>query len=85
MQTSARCDDWCGSFRVSPTLSAAMQIENWKLRSRKSLNLTAVNCVSVVEPQWNPSAENQAIGRAVRQGRIQSLLLTRDIVSQNVE
>ncbi|KAI0105553.1 SNF2 family N-terminal domain-containing protein [Nemania sp. FL0031] len=33
------------------------------------LNLTVASQVHIVEPQWNPSVEEQAIGRAVRLGQ----------------
>lgn len=50
-----------------------------------SLNLTAANRVFIVEPQWNPSVENQAIARAIRLGQGQSVLVTRYVVSRTVE
>lgn len=51
----------------------------------KSLNLTAANRVFIVEPQWNPSVENQAIGRVLRLGQGQSLLVTHYVVNLTVE
>src|SRR5271156_2189908 len=50
-----------------------------------SLNLTAANRVFIVEPQWNPSVENQAIARALRLGQGQSVLVTRYVVNRTVE
>jgi SWI/SNF-related matrix-associated actin-dependent regulator of chromatin subfamily A3 len=50
-----------------------------------SLNLTAANRVFIVEPQWNPSVEKQAIARALRLGQGQSVLVTRYIMNRTVE
>jgi SWI/SNF-related matrix-associated actin-dependent regulator of chromatin subfamily A3 len=41
--------------------------------------------VFLVEPQWNPSVENQAIARALRLGQEQAVLVTRYVVDQSVE
>ncbi|KAL9110915.1 MAG: hypothetical protein Q9227_004530 [Pyrenula ochraceoflavens] len=49
------------------------------------LNLTSANRVFIVEPQWNPSVENQAISRALRLGQGQRVLVTRYIVEGTVE
>jgi SWI/SNF-related matrix-associated actin-dependent regulator of chromatin subfamily A3 len=43
------------------------------------------NRVFIVEPQWNPSVENQAIARALRIGQEQPVLVTRYIVQDSVE
>lgn len=50
-----------------------------------SLNLAVANRVFIVEPQWNPSVENQAIARALRIGQEQPVLVTRYIVQDSVE
>jgi SWI/SNF-related matrix-associated actin-dependent regulator of chromatin subfamily A3 len=50
-----------------------------------SLNLATANRVFLVEPQWNPSVENQAIARALRLGQEQAVLVTRYVVDQSVE
>jgi SWI/SNF-related matrix-associated actin-dependent regulator of chromatin subfamily A3 len=50
-----------------------------------SLNLTAANRVFIVEPQWNPSVEKQAIARALRLGQGQSVLVTRYVTKSTVE
>lgn len=39
----------------------------------------------IVEPQWNPSVENQAIARALRLGQKQAVLVTRYVVDTSVE
>jgi hypothetical protein len=41
--------------------------------------------VFIVEPQWNPSVENQAIARALRLGQTQAVLVTRYVVDSTVE
>ena len=43
------------------------------------------NRVFIVEPQWNPSIENQAVARALRLGQEQTVLVTRYVVEQTVE
>ncbi|KAF2128363.1 hypothetical protein P153DRAFT_357729 [Dothidotthia symphoricarpi CBS 119687] len=49
------------------------------------LNLATANRVFIVEPQWNPSVENQAIARALRIGQKQPVLVTRYVVEKTVE
>jgi SNF2 family DNA or RNA helicase len=49
------------------------------------LNLTSANRVFIVEPQWNPSVENQAIARALRLGQHHSVHVTRYVVESTVE
>ncbi|KAF2190710.1 hypothetical protein K469DRAFT_697943 [Zopfia rhizophila CBS 207.26] len=49
------------------------------------LNLTVANYVHLVEPQWNPSVEEQAIARAVRIGQTGPVTVTRYIVKRTVE
>ena len=49
------------------------------------LNLATANRVFIVEPQWNPSVENQAVARALRLGQKQTVLVTRYVVEQTVE
>lgn len=43
------------------------------------------NRVFIVEPQWNPSVENQAIARALRLGQAQAVHVTRYVVDKTVE
>ncbi|KAF2999264.1 hypothetical protein E8E13_003335 [Curvularia kusanoi] len=49
------------------------------------LNLAIANRVFIVEPQWNPSVENQAIARALRIGQKQPVHVTRYILHDSVE
>ena len=50
-----------------------------------SLNLATANRVFLVEPQWNPSVENQAIARALRLGQERPVQVTRYVVNGTVE
>ncbi|KAH6895916.1 SNF2 family N-terminal domain-containing protein [Thelonectria olida] len=49
------------------------------------LNLTAANRVFIVELQWNPSVENQAIARAIRLRQKDKVVVTRYIMKGTVE
>lgn len=49
------------------------------------LNLATANRVFLVEPQWNPSVEKQAIARAIRIGQEHAVQVTRYIVAGTVE
>ncbi|KAI0127862.1 SNF2 family N-terminal domain-containing protein [Xylariales sp. AK1849] len=49
------------------------------------LNLTCANRVFIVELQWNPSVESQAIARAIRLGQDQHVSVIRYIVNNTVE
>ncbi|KAM7217733.1 P-loop containing nucleoside triphosphate hydrolase protein, partial [Rhypophila decipiens] len=49
------------------------------------LNLTAANYVHIVEPQWNPMVEEQAIARAVRMGQTRTVTVVRYMVKDSIE
>lgn len=49
------------------------------------LNLQSVNRVFIVEPQWNPSVEGQAVARAIRLGQEQQVLVARYRVENSIE
>ncbi|KAF2664318.1 hypothetical protein BT63DRAFT_460620 [Microthyrium microscopicum] len=49
------------------------------------LNLTAANRIFIIEPQWNPAVENQAIARAVRLGQEESVQVVRYVMNGTVE
>lgn len=49
------------------------------------LNLTVANRVHIVEPQWNPSVEKQAIARALRMGQTQEVIIIRYAIEDTVE
>lgn len=50
-----------------------------------SLNLATANKVFIIEPQWNPSVENQAIARALRLGQQHEVEVHRYVVNGTVE
>ncbi|KAI0444887.1 SNF2 family N-terminal domain-containing protein [Xylaria telfairii] len=49
------------------------------------LTLTVANKVHIVEPQWNPSVEEQAIARALRMGQTREVTIIRYILENTVE
>lgn len=49
------------------------------------LNLMAADYVLMLDPWWNPQAENQAVARAHRIGRNQSVTVLRYLTSNSVE
>lgn len=55
------------------------------LSTKSRLNLTAASRIHLVEPQWNPSVESQAIGRAVRLGQQRNVTVMRYIVKDTIE
>ena len=50
-----------------------------------SLNLTVASQVHIIEPQWNPSVEEQAVARAVRMGQKREVTIYRYILQNTVE
>ncbi|KXJ92571.1 SNF2 family N-terminal domain-domain-containing protein [Microdochium bolleyi] len=49
------------------------------------LNIVSAQRVFIVESQWNPSVENQAISRAIRIGQKEHVIVTRYIIKGTVE
>lgn len=49
------------------------------------LNLTVANCVYILEPQWNPMVESQAIARVNRMGQTRDVRVVRYIMEGTVE
>jgi hypothetical protein len=49
------------------------------------LNLTIANCVYILEPQWNPMVESQAIARVLRIGQNRDVNVVRYIMKGTVE
>ncbi|KAI1467939.1 SNF2 family N-terminal domain-containing protein [Daldinia caldariorum] len=49
------------------------------------LNLAVANQVHIVEPQWNPSVEEQAIARALRMGQTKEVEIFRYVMEKTVE
>ena len=50
-----------------------------------SLNLVAANNVFLMEPQWNPMIEDQALDRVYRIGQTRRVTTTRYIVKDTLE
>ena len=48
-------------------------------------NLSVANRIHILEPQWNPSVESQAIGRVLRLGQTKTVHVIRYIVRATVE
>ncbi|RYP68937.1 hypothetical protein DL769_005391 [Monosporascus sp. CRB-8-3] len=49
------------------------------------LNLAVASRIYLLEPQWNPSVEQQAFGRALRLGQTEQVIITRYIMQDTVE
>jgi len=49
------------------------------------LNLAVASRIYLLEPQWNPSIESQAIGRALRLGQKEQVIIIRYIMKNTVE
>jgi SNF2 family DNA or RNA helicase len=49
------------------------------------LNLTAATRIHILEPQWNPAVEQQAIGRSIRIGQEKNTTVIRYVVKNTVE
>ncbi|KAF2661288.1 hypothetical protein K491DRAFT_673960 [Lophiostoma macrostomum CBS 122681] len=47
--------------------------------------LVVANHIHIIEPQWNPSVESQAVGRILRHGQERSVTIVRYIVKDTVE
>jgi len=65
-----------------------LAVTRWNLHLtdiNNRLNLTAANRIFIIEPQWNPSVENQAIARAIRLRQEEKVLVTRYIIKGTVE
>ena len=49
------------------------------------LNLAVANHVHIVEPQWNPAVEEQAVARVLRMGQTRNVTVFRYVVENTVE
>jgi SWI/SNF-related matrix-associated actin-dependent regulator of chromatin subfamily A3 len=49
------------------------------------LNLASASRIYLLEPQWNPSIESQAIGRALRLGQRAQVCIVRYVMMYTVE
>ena len=57
----------------------------WITANVSRLNLTAANHVFLMEPQWNPMLEDQALDRVYRIGQKKEVTTTRYIVKRTLE
>ncbi|KAJ5826599.1 Helicase C-terminal [Penicillium robsamsonii] len=51
----------------------------------EGVDLTAASCVHMIEPQWNPMVEAQALDRVHRIGQVRDVTVTRYIVKDSIE
>jgi SWI/SNF-related matrix-associated actin-dependent regulator of chromatin subfamily A3 len=51
----------------------------------RRLNLSIANRIHILEPQWNPAVESQAIGRVLRLGQEKEVTIVRYITRNTVE
>ena len=49
------------------------------------LNLAVANCVHMVEPQWNPAVEAQAVARVLRMGQTREVTVFRYVTANTIE
>jgi SWI/SNF-related matrix-associated actin-dependent regulator of chromatin subfamily A3 len=49
------------------------------------LDLTVASRVHLLEPQWNPMAEEQALDRVHRLGQTREVIATRYVVRDSIE
>lgn len=49
------------------------------------LDLTAASCVHLLEPQWNPASEDQALARVHRMGQKRPVTTIRYAVKNSIE
>uniref|UniRef100_A0A4E9E5Q8 Uncharacterized protein n=1 Tax=Gibberella zeae TaxID=5518 RepID=A0A4E9E5Q8_GIBZA len=69
-------------FRQDPTVKVFLISIN---TGAVGLTLTEANMVHIVEPQWNPTIEDQAIARVVRMGQTRPVTVYRYIMNESVE
>jgi len=50
-----------------------------------SIDLTVANRIHIVEPNWNPMVEAQAIDRVHRMGQTRDVFVTKYIVKNSIE
>jgi SWI/SNF-related matrix-associated actin-dependent regulator of chromatin subfamily A3 len=55
------------------------------LTSSRLNSLSVANRIHLLEPQWNPSVESQAIGRVVRLGQQRPVTVVRYMMNKTVE
>lgn len=65
---------------TSHSIMLTLQSTNLRLN-----NLFVATQIHILEPQWNPSIESQAIGRLFRHGQTKTVYVTRYICRNTVE
>ncbi len=75
-----------GTGAVGQVLSSVqMKSMCCKANCHDRLNLGCASRIFLLETQWNPATETQAIGRAVRLGEENHVKVTRYIVKDSIE
>ncbi|KAL3600100.1 hypothetical protein FPOAC2_04331 [Fusarium poae] len=69
-------------FRLDPYIKVLLISIN---TGAVGLTLTEANMVHIVEPQWNPTIEEQAIARVVRMGQTRPVSVYKYIMNESVE
>lgn len=70
---------------LSGKLSLPGNSETTCAHQRRLNDLTVAHRVHILEPQWNPSVESQAIGRVVRLGQMRPVQVIRYVVRSTIE
>jgi hypothetical protein len=73
-----------GSVGFVPTLQL-LERSSFGANLEQRLNLAIANRVHIIEPQWNPSVEEQAIARALRMGQTRTVTVIRYSMKKTVE
>jgi hypothetical protein len=66
--------------RISGTKRGDLKSNSYSINK-----LVVANRIHIIEPQWNPSVESQAIGRILRHGQERSVTVIRYIIKRSVE
>lgn len=72
---------WVRSPYITPFRDNSQNSETDKIR----LTLTAASRVYLMEPQWNPALEEQALARIHRIGQMQPVTTIRFVVEKTIE
>ncbi|KAI9666217.1 MAG: hypothetical protein M1821_004152 [Bathelium mastoideum] len=64
---------------------SALLIDSWIMEIEKLNKLSTANRIHLLEPQWNPSVESQAIGRLLRLGQTRNVTIIRYIMEDTLE
>ena len=64
---------------------SVIQVNLYPTDQHRLNNLSTADTVHILEPQWNPSVEKQAIGRVVRLGQTRKVTIVQYIMEKTVE